>query len=240
LCNKVLTERVCRCTEIGLASQLNCTYGWVSCMTGWVPGTPGEKYSCLIDTAHRPVLDCGTTFHPDYGGRDLTSTPSDNLWKLIYLATEALSDSFEFIGAIDISLSIYLSVVCGAGSVKWYGVHPFVCAVTADSSKLCYCVWANRRYRSICWMAFSALTLLVGRQEGHPACNKMSGGMLAWLSIWSEVQTCTQPSWWHCHSPSLASVKCSLVLPFWYRFTTRVVSGKVLLNRCVCVLLHGA
>ena len=26
-----------------------------------------------------PVLDCGTTFHPDYGGRDLPSTPSDDL-----------------------------------------------------------------------------------------------------------------------------------------------------------------
>jgi len=30
--------------------------------------------------------------------------------------------------------------------------------------------------------AFSALTLLVWRQEGHPACKKLSGGMLAWLS----------------------------------------------------------
>jgi len=30
--------------------------------------------------------------------------------------------------------------------------------------------------------AFSALTLLYGRQEGHPACKKLSGGMLAWLS----------------------------------------------------------
>jgi len=38
--------------------------------------------------------------------------------------------------------------------------------------------------------AFSALTLLVGRQEGHPAFKKQSGGVLAWLSIWSEVQTC--------------------------------------------------
>jgi len=46
-----------------------------------------------------PVLDCGTTFHLDYGGRDLPSTLSDSLSKLIYLATEALSDSFEFIGA---------------------------------------------------------------------------------------------------------------------------------------------
>jgi len=39
-------------------------------------------------------------------------------------------------------------------------------------------------------IAFSALTLLVGRQEGHPACKKLSGGVLAWLSIWSKVQTC--------------------------------------------------
>ena len=31
-------------------------------------------------------------------------------------------------------------------------------------------------------ISFSALTLLVGRQEGHPACKKLSGGMLAWLS----------------------------------------------------------
>jgi len=31
--------------------------------------------------------------------------------------------------------------------------------------------------------AFSALTLLVGRQEGHPACKKLSGGVLAWLMV---------------------------------------------------------
>ena len=43
-------------------------------------------------------------------------------------------------------------------------------------------------------LAFSALTLLVGRQEGHPACKKLSGGVLAWLSVWSEVQTCITPS----------------------------------------------
>jgi len=38
--------------------------------------------------------------------------------------------------------------------------------------------------------AFSALTLLVGWQEGHPACKIPSGGVLVWLSVWSEVQTC--------------------------------------------------
>jgi len=36
----------------------------------------------------------------------------------------------------------------------------------------------------------SALTLLVGRQKGHPACKKLSGEVLAW----SEVQTCICPS----------------------------------------------
>ena len=30
--------------------------------------------------------------------------------------------------------------------------------------------------------SFSALTLLVGWQEGHPACKKLSGGVLVWLS----------------------------------------------------------
>jgi len=42
--------------------------------------------------------------------------------------------------------------------------------------------------------AFGALTLLVGRQEGHPACEKLSRGVLAWLSVWSKVQTCIWPS----------------------------------------------
>ena len=36
----------------------------------------------------------------------------------------------------------------------------------------------------------SALTLLVGRQEEHPACKNLSGGVLGWLFVWSEVQTC--------------------------------------------------
>ena len=71
---------------------------------------------------------------------------------------------------------------------------------------------------SVLVSAFSALTLLVGRQEGHPAFKKLSGGMLAWLSVWSEVQTCISPR---------------LVLPFWYRLT-RVVPEKWLLNGCVC------
>ena len=88
-------------------------------------------------------------------------------------------------------------------------------------------------------LAFSALTLLVGRQEGHPACKKMSGGVLAWLSVWSEVLTCICPSWCLCHSLSLASVKSRLVLPFWYRLTWVVPEkGPLKGGVCVCVCVY--
>jgi len=43
-------------------------------------------------------------------------------------------------------------------------------------------------------IAFSTLTLLVGWQEGHPACKKLSGGVLAWLFVRSNVQICILPS----------------------------------------------
>ena len=44
--------------------------------------------------------------------------------------------------------------------------------------------------------AFSALMLLFGQQEGHPACKKLSqsGGMLAWLCVCVKVQICICPS----------------------------------------------
>jgi len=36
--------------------------------------------------------------------------------------------------------------------------------------------------------AFSAFTLLVGWQEGHPACKQLSGGVMVWSSVWGEGQ----------------------------------------------------
>ena len=39
-----------------------------------------------------------------------------------------------------------------------------------------------------------ALELLVRHQGGHPACKKLSGGMLAWLCVWVKVQICTWPN----------------------------------------------
>ena len=80
------------------------------------------------------------------------------------------------------------------------------------------------------------LTLLVGQQEGHPACKKTErwgAGVDICLVRGADLH---MPSWCHCYSLSLASVKSRLVLPFWYR-PTRVVLEKGQLNRCECVLL---
>ena len=66
----------------------------------------------------------------------------------------------------------------------------------------------------ICY--YSALMLLVGWQEGHPACKKLSVWVLAWLSVWDEVQISIWSSWCHCHSLLLASVKSRSVLVLAY------------------------
>ena len=77
-----------------------------------------------------------------------------------------------------------------------------------------------------CWL---------GGRKGIQPVKNLSGGVLAWLSVWSEMQTCIWPSRCHCHSLSLASVKSRLgFFPLWYRLT-RVVPDKGPLNGCVCV-----
>jgi len=57
--------------------------------------------------------------------------------------------------------------------------------------------------------------LLDGQQKGHPACKKLSGGMLAWLSVWDEVQICMAQL-----MPLPLTISCSsksrLVLPSWF------------------------
>ena len=86
-------------------------------------------------------------------------------------------------------------------------------------------------------IAFSALTLLVGRQEGHPACKKRVVGCWRGYLSGARCRLAYGPAdATATHSPSLASVKCRLVLPFWYR-PTRVVPEKGPLNGCVCVCI---
>jgi len=57
--------------------------------------------------------------------------------------------------------------------------------------------------------AFSALTLLVGRQEGHPACKKHSGRVLALSGARCKLAYGPADA-----TATLASVKSRLVLPF--------------------------
>ena len=67
--------------------------------------------------------------------------------------------------------------------------------------------------------AFSTLTLLVGRQEGHPACKKLSGGVLAWLFVWSDVQILHMAQLMPLPLTVSCFSKIRLVLHFWYRLT---------------------
>ena len=85
------------------------------------------------------------------------------------------------------------------------------------------------------YFAFSALTLFIGRQEGHPACKKLSGGVLAWHSG-ARCRLAYGPAD-ATHSLSLASVKSRLDLLFWYQLTW-VVPEKGPLNRCVWVYIY--
>ena len=74
--------------------------------------------------------------------------------------------------------------------------------MTRDAKQVNYFTIA---YFIVLWLviafAFSALTLLVGRQEERAVCKKLSDEVLAWLSVWSqEVQIILVWSrWCHCH-----------------------------------------
>jgi len=48
--------------------------------------------------------------------------------------------------------------------------------------------------------AFSALMLLVGQQKGIQPVKKLSGGVLAWLSVWSTAQLMPLPLTVSCFS----------------------------------------
>jgi len=78
---------------------------------------------------------------------------------------------------------------------------------------------------------FIALMLLVGQQEGYPACKKQEwwgAGVIVCLERGADLHMA------QLMPLSLASVKSSLVLPFCY-WLTWVVPEKGLLNGCVYV-----
>jgi len=59
-------------------------------------------------------------------------------------------------------------------------------------------------------ISFSALTLLVGHQELHPACK--NGVMTCWHGCLSGVQMmCIWSSWCHCHPIVSCEIKTRMV-----------------------------
>ena len=184
----------------------------------WIKVTKGcNKY--IIGAIYR---------HPGYKINTFTE-------KLDALLTQITKCRLPCLTAGDVNIDlkkfqVHQETKCYLDSLIMNNVTPTVVMptrITANSSTITDHIYYTNQYHP-----FSALTLLVGRQEGHPACKNLSGGVLAWLFVWSEVHTCIWPSWCHCHSLSLASVKSRLVLPFWYRLT-RVVPDKGPLNGCV-------
>jgi len=86
--------------------------------------------------------------------------------------------------------------------------------------------------------AFSALTLLVGRQEGHPACKKTEwwgAGVVVCLERGADLhmaQLMPLPLTVCCFS------KIQIGFTFWYRLTW-VVLDKGPINGCVCIGMPG-
>jgi len=65
------TVAFCRTLVVAHCHPTSMTRGSCSCREHITNSVTG--------VSRPPVLDCGTTLHLDYGGRDLPSTPSDNL-----------------------------------------------------------------------------------------------------------------------------------------------------------------
>ena len=106
-------------------------------------------------------------------------------------------------GKSSLTLALFRIIESAAGQIVIDGVHIAMLGLHQLRSRItilpqvtyihliAICSFCLQNFDTV--GAFSALTLLVWRQEGHPACKK-SGGVLAWLSVWSEVQTCIWPS----------------------------------------------
>jgi len=56
-----------------------------------------------------------------------------------------------------------------------------------------YCSVSYQRMYYNAASCLQCFDTVVWRQEGHPACKKLSCGLLAWLFVWSDVQICIWP-----------------------------------------------
>ena len=85
------------------------------------------------------------------------------------------------------------------------------------------------------FVAFSALTLMAGWQEEHPAHKKLSDEVLVRLPVCSKMQMfCMWFSWCHCHPITSCFSKIQMVLCFWYQFTQVVLEKRPLNGNSYC------
>jgi len=100
-----------------------------------------------------------------------------------------------------------------AFSPNLYRFDIFNGIMSPSKQKIIYVVIYSTCGRII--IAFSALTLLVGHQQKHPACTELIVEVKAWLSVRSKVQViCIWCSWCHCHPIISCLVKIQIGLTF--------------------------
>ena len=100
-----------------------------------------------------------------------------------------------------------------------------------------YWVWYLLKLFVFFWIAFSALTLLVGRQEGHPACKKTEwwgAGVVICLEQGADLHMAQQ-------MPLPLTVSCFIKIQIGFTFLVPAYPGspgqRAVKRVCVCVCL---
>ena len=75
---------------------------------------------------------------------------------------------------------VFLNVCLSCDDAQVYSLVPLVSYPSCRVSRLLRFFSHMVNVNVLQVFAFSASMLLVGQQEGHPACKKLSGGVLAW------------------------------------------------------------
>ena len=96
-------------------------------------------------------------------------------------------------------------------------------------------------WNTLCiYVAFSALTMLVGCQEEHVACKRLRDAVLAWLSVRSKAQmVCIWSSWCLCHTIISCFIKIQLSSLMIVEASLPGSPGKENIKRvCLSCILH--
>jgi len=104
----------------------------------------------------------------------------------------------------------------------------------------CNCNWGicivppiGRLIISVLWRCW------LGGRKGIQPVKKLSGGVLAWFSVWSKVQSCIWPSWCHCHSLCLYFSKIQIGFTSLELVHPGSPAKRAVKRVCVCVCVLG-